>query len=88
MKITKRQLRRIVGESLLREVWGSPNPRSASGDTVADVASVVTKAIKTGDVDAADEDAIQKLIDTQLDRAGVAGEDRVEWEEQAWSRLP
>jgi hypothetical protein len=82
VKITESQLRRIVRASLLREL------RSASGDTVADVASVVTKAIKTGDVDVADEDAIQKLIDTQLDRAGAAGGDRVEWEEQVWSRLP
>jgi len=82
MKITESQLRSIVRASLLREL------RSASGDTVADVVSVVVDAIAAGDVDAADEDAIQKLIDTQLGSAGVHGDDWVEWDEQVWSRLP
>ena len=53
-----------------------------------DVALVVINAIDSGAVDIADEDAIQDLIDTQLGRAGIPGDDWVEWGEKVWSRLP
>ena len=100
MRVTKRQLRRIVRESLLREgqlrpgirwppgSWSGPHLRSASGETLDDVALVVINAIDSGAVDLADEDAIQELIDTQLGRAGILDDDLPEWDEQVWSRLP
>ena len=100
MRVTRTQLRRIVRESLLREgqlrpgirwppgAWSGPHLRSASGETLDDVALVVINAIDSGAVDLADEDAIQELIDTQLGMAGVSDDDWVEWGEKVWSRLP
>ena len=100
MRVTKRQLRRIVRESLLGEnlgrapiqwppgAWSGPHLRSASGETLDDVALVVINAIDSGAVDLADEDAIQELIDTQLGMAGILDDDLPEWDEQVWSRLP
>ena len=100
MRVTKRQLRRIIRESLLGEgqlrpgirwppgAWSGPHLRSATGETLDDVALVVINAIDSGAIDLADEDAIQELIDTQLGMAGVSDDDWVEWGEKVWSRLP
>ena len=100
MRVTRTQLRRIIRESLLGEgqprpgirwpagSWSGPHLRSATGETLDDVALVVINAIDSGAVDLADEDAIQELIDTQLGMAGILDDDLPEWDEQVWSRLP
>ena len=100
MRITENKLRRIIRESLLSEgqlrpgirwppgAWDGPHMRSASGETLDDVALIVINAIDSGAVDIADEDAIQDLIDVELENAGVHGSDRVEWGERVWTRLP
>ena len=84
MKITKRQLRRIIKETMHSRM-GSLS--SLSGDTPEDAAGLVAEWIISGRVDPSDDEALSGAIIEVLGQMAVHGDDWPDWEDAVWTIL-